>query len=157
MVHRVIDVNNHNNSKEYKLILINGSKDITFCFFYSITLNKIPIILKNLFNKEFSLSNHRIGFYKGPEVEERFGEPNFELKTDEIELTCGEEIDSRKICKLKYFYLMALKYAHSALEAVTWFDLLEKGIVDKQWVNEIKQWIIDNEDKILKMQEDENV
>lgn len=134
MVHRIIRVENSIYDKEYKLIININKIDILSCFFYSISLVKIPILLNNLNNIEYTVKGHRIGFYKGPIFEERFDEPNFELKENEIQIRCGEEDNSLQICNLNYFYITMLQYAHTALEAVTWFDLLEKGIVDKQCI-----------------------
>jgi hypothetical protein len=98
-------------------------------------------------DKNGGIKNKNIGFIKGPEIDNSPG--GFKLSSEEILIF--SELNNPEIYKVKDFYIITLTYAHKLIESVVWYNLLEKGIVDKVWVQNVKQWIIDNEDFILKM------
>lgn len=150
------------NGNEYYIMHQFLSKDhnlkVGLQTFYSSKINKDFITFLNtiVFEKQYRFSNRDFfkRYYLGPTNPDLLETDNL-LNENEVEIT--NYLQESIIITKKDFYYSTLILAHKALEAVTWFDLIEKGIVDKQWVSEVKQWILNNEENILKLQEDENV
>lgn len=75
-----------------------------------------------------------MSFYSGP-----LNEDGFVLAENQVTIwyfSFNEIIDKQD------FHSLNLQLAHKALEAVAWFDLLERGLVDKAWIASIKNWLI---------------
>ncbi len=118
-----------------------------------LTLIQIPQFLEDAINLP-ERSTRYGGFFKGPWYEERYNEPTFDVKEDEVEISAGMDHGDKEIIKTDLFYEICLYYAHKALEAVAWFNLLEKKVVDQAWIDRIKNWIITHENTILKIPPD---
>ena len=78
-----------------------------------------------------------IRWEKGPVNEE-----GFVIQEDEI---CFIGFSGEKSIKKDKFHSLNLHYAHKCLEAVTWFNLIEKELITQDWVEDIRKWIIQQE------------
>lgn len=116
--------------------------------FFNIPIHECIYYLESFIkDKNGGIKNKNISFIKGPEMDNSPG--GYKLSSEEILIF--SELNDPELYKLKDFYIITLNYAHKLIESVIWFNLLEKGIVDKKWVQDIKHWIIDNEDFILNL------
>jgi hypothetical protein len=134
-----------------------GNKDLynikSLAFLSGLALKQIPELLNSIV-KENSKSGLGITrenlFIKGP-----YFDSDGPLIIDKNQIYLFS-YDGGEIVEFNKYLGIVLNYAHKALEAVVWYDLLEKGVVDEMWVSDVKQWITENEDAILKIQEDES-
>jgi hypothetical protein len=137
--------NKYNGKYKVKLFT-DSSVNWNLCgLFNSLETSDIPSFLYDTMLKN-SRSSRDGGFLKGPVFEERPNEKDLDIKENQIQITYGENPYLQpQIMELELFYELSIKYAHKCLELVTWYELLEKGIVDKNWIEEVKQWIINFE------------
>lgn len=137
-------------------LLINNQFSTPLCELLSYSpLPEIPQFLEDAINLQ-ERSTRYGGFFKGPWYEEEdYKDPALDIKADEIQISAGMDYGkSTEIIKTDLFYEICLYYAHKALEAVAWFNLLEKKAVDQAWVDRIKNWIVKHENTILKIPPD---
>lgn len=136
-------------------LLINNQRSSPLCTVLSyLTLAQIPQFLEDAIILQ-EKSTYYGGFFKGPCYEEEdYKDPALDIKADEIQISAGMDFQHKEIIKTDLFYEICLYYAHKALEAVAWFNLLEKKVVDQAWIDRIKNWIMTHENTILKISPD---
>jgi len=123
-------------------LFVNEKLETNLCgLFNSIKIKDVPSFLHDvIFAKR--RSGRFGGFYKGPIHEIRPNEKDLILNENQLMIsTGGSKSDVVEIIEFDLFKRISLEYAHKCIEAVTWYDLNEKGIVDKSWVLQIKKWI----------------
>ncbi|SFD54363.1 hypothetical protein SAMN05518672_102366 [Chitinophaga sp. CF118] len=96
--------------------------------------DEIPILLKNILEDGEGYASEYSGFTMGPMTE-----------GDIIWLDQGLVrvfvMDTHTIITYKEFYELSLQIAEKALEAMTIFELKEKGKVDDKWEEDIRKYI----------------
>jgi hypothetical protein len=126
-------------------IRYNGNYEIyekkSLSFLLALDLNEIPRFL-NAILKEKSSSGYGKAkdghFIKGP-LNEWEGPTLKESEIYVFSFNDGETIELNEYMKI------VLKFAHKSIEAVTWYGLLDKGIVDENWLWEVNKWILNYE------------
>lgn len=140
------------NKDFYIVLFIEAERESNlYSLFNNLPMERVPSFLNAAIN-----SNEWVyvfgGFYKGPifEKRERPDEEDLDIKADEVHITDGGsnpiQLPYEEI-KLDVFYQITIDYAHKCLEAVTWYGLKEKGIVTDEWIETVKNWILQAESK----------
>jgi hypothetical protein len=109
-------------------------------FIASVKVKDIPNFLKTV-TEEGQFCYNYTGYCFGPITE---GEKVW-LEKGYVEIYVME---TKTILTNHDFFELALQLAHKSLEAVTWFDLKTKGIVDDTWIENIKLLIPQLEAKL---------
>lgn len=132
-----------NNGKYRVKLLIEGGINPNLCgLFNTVEISEIPSFLDDVMLRS-SRSSRYGGFLKGPIFEDRPNEKDLDIKENQILIdNGGSNFSPPEIIELNLFYKLSLVYAHKCLELVTWFDLFDKRIVTKDWIDRIRSWIL---------------
>lgn len=105
-------------------------------FYSNLELKEYPKFLNDSDKMAGGYPNE-ISFYKGPLKEGK-------LDISESEVVLNTYVGLKKI-KINKFDLLNMQLANKALNAVTMFKLKERGIVNDDWIEAIKKWILSHE------------